>query len=825
MRNPTLIIVLLAMSVFTVCAQEEQDMYNMSLEDLMQIEVTSVSKQSENLQNIPSNIYVITSKDIIERSSAQNLMQLLREHVPGYWATANDYRNADAVTRNFYESSVLVQLDGTPILDIIKFDLDYESFDIPFEQIDRIEVIKGSGGTVYGANSASGVISIYTKNPNDQKKFFADVHYATPGQLSTSLIATPLRKKDLSTSVYAKYTTFEGFEQLKETEQPTSTVPRTYSDGTTTINNRFTGDDQTFNTLNLGYSFEYSPNSSLKLSSRLNYVRTENNRYYQYFNPANGTFVLDANGNPQPRAEDDEIFLVDNGKTRLTANVRADYSFAENHSIFGRVSTNAETKPYGFGLAGETNNVIYDFEVQDNITLGFNNLSVGFNYRLVNYDIDFPQQSNIFEIVDDPKETISGFFVQDKLTFMNDRLNIYLGGKMENFSLVNEDYYFSTNAKLSYAVSDKLSLWGGFTQSFTTPSYEQTSAAIDIFSAPVENFIKVFDPLLTANSVPSDALPSNVYEQAITNGASHSDAIDEVINTLNSLGLPSDTESALVGAMNNFARPFEDEFKIQVRNNENTEPARFQTYELGVRLNPSDRIQLSSSYFYSDVQNAIGSSTNRIEELDVISSPVNGESVFATFFGNFLEGYNQGLESRVKAQITNGLLVELSHAWFDYEVNYQSDAPFDISNIGIDVRDSTWRPLVPENVFRLKAYYDWNSWKFSSSLTYATEFNFKTADVESRWQFENQRFTPLYASVEYRRNQINSEQIGGSLPERLIVNLRIDKSFAREKLNAYIYAYDLTNLDPFTEGINQLEIMYPRQVAGMIGLGLQYKLN
>ena len=120
-------------SAFSQQGSDTTDLLNMSLEQLMNMEVTSVSKKAEKIQNVPSSIYVITSDDI-QRSSSQNLMQLLRDNVPGYWAVANDYKNTDAFIRSTYEGSVLVLLDGTPMLDNMFMNFDNENFEIPFEK-------------------------------------------------------------------------------------------------------------------------------------------------------------------------------------------------------------------------------------------------------------------------------------------------------------------------------------------------------------------------------------------------------------------------------------------------------------------------------------------------------------------------------------------------------------------------------------------------------------------------------------------------------------------------------------------------------------------
>ena len=143
---------------------DEWDM-DMSLEDLMSMEVTSASKTAERLQDVSSAMYVITSDDIT-RSSATRLIEIL-DQVPGFWSADYSYQNSDANLRSGaggFVGTMLVLLDGVPLQSPFSSSFDYAGFDIPLTEIDRIEVIKGPGGTIYGANAATGVLNIWTCN-------------------------------------------------------------------------------------------------------------------------------------------------------------------------------------------------------------------------------------------------------------------------------------------------------------------------------------------------------------------------------------------------------------------------------------------------------------------------------------------------------------------------------------------------------------------------------------------------------------------------------------------------------------------------------------
>jgi outer membrane receptor protein involved in Fe transport len=96
---------------------------------------------------------------------------LLRE-VPGYWGIQDEYNNVTSAMRfsattNGGAGTVLYLLDGTPIQDLMASTFTNWNFDIPLDEIERIEIIKGSGGVIYGANSATGVVNIFTKSPDN----------------------------------------------------------------------------------------------------------------------------------------------------------------------------------------------------------------------------------------------------------------------------------------------------------------------------------------------------------------------------------------------------------------------------------------------------------------------------------------------------------------------------------------------------------------------------------------------------------------------------------------------------------------------------------
>src|SRR5688500_1809994 len=106
---------------------------SLSLEELMNVEITSVSKKSERLQDVASSIYVLTSDDIM-KSGATTLHEVLRT-VPGYWGAQDEYSSPASnirVSRTSLgeDGSVLYLLDGTPMQNLINSSFSFRNFDM-----------------------------------------------------------------------------------------------------------------------------------------------------------------------------------------------------------------------------------------------------------------------------------------------------------------------------------------------------------------------------------------------------------------------------------------------------------------------------------------------------------------------------------------------------------------------------------------------------------------------------------------------------------------------------------------------------------------------
>lgn len=145
-----------------------KDLGNKSIEDLMNIEVSSVSKKEQKLSRIASAIFVITQDDI-RRSGATNIPDLLRM-VPGLDVAQINGSTWEISSRGFndeFANKLLVLIDGRTVYSPLFSGVFWDVQQVPLEIIDRIEVIRGPGAAVWGANAVNGVINITTKKAVD----------------------------------------------------------------------------------------------------------------------------------------------------------------------------------------------------------------------------------------------------------------------------------------------------------------------------------------------------------------------------------------------------------------------------------------------------------------------------------------------------------------------------------------------------------------------------------------------------------------------------------------------------------------------------------
>lgn len=157
----------------------------LSLEELSNLEVTSVSKAAETLRQAPASIYVITHDDIL-RSGATSIPEILRlaPNIEIRQASANSYVAAarglagNPTAQNF-SNKLLILIDGRSVYTPLFSGVYFDAQDTFLDDIDRVEVISGPGATLWGANAMNGVINIITRSADDTQGGLVDAGAGT----------------------------------------------------------------------------------------------------------------------------------------------------------------------------------------------------------------------------------------------------------------------------------------------------------------------------------------------------------------------------------------------------------------------------------------------------------------------------------------------------------------------------------------------------------------------------------------------------------------------------------------------------------------------
>ena len=162
------ILLLLGLPENSTADQESPDIEALSINDLMQMEVSSASRKSQTLSNTAAAAFII-SQDDIRRSGATNIPEALRL-APGIEVAQINANSWSITARGFngrYANKLLVLMDGRTVYTPLFSGVFWNLQDTLMEDIERIEVIRGPGAVMWGANAVNGVINIITKKTKD----------------------------------------------------------------------------------------------------------------------------------------------------------------------------------------------------------------------------------------------------------------------------------------------------------------------------------------------------------------------------------------------------------------------------------------------------------------------------------------------------------------------------------------------------------------------------------------------------------------------------------------------------------------------------------
>ena len=416
----TLFIFLALLSNQAFCQDQDTlslgSLKTLSLEELMNIQVTSVSKRVENLEDVASAIQVITQDDI-RNSGAKTLPEALRLASNLQVAQVNSSQWAISARGfdNVLANKLLVLIDGRTVYTPLYAGVYWDVQNVLLNDIDRIEVISGPGGTLWGANAVNGVINIITKSSKETKGLLVEgaAGSALPG-LGNLRYGGQLGKQ-LSYRVYGT-----GF-KLGNTVLP---------DGSNAKDEWHMGQG--------GFRLDWD-------ASEENKLMLQGNIYGGKPNP-------DAGDKPVTAKGDNILFRWDR-----TTSKNSDFQLQAYYDY--------TLRDFGNGFSEDLKT--YDIDWQNHYRLASRHeLTYGANFRMMDHHVT---NLELFAFIPAQKTLyLYSGFIQDEIMLVKDHLHFTIGSKLEHNSYT--DFEYQPNGRLNWTVNNKHSIWTSVSRAVRTPA-------------------------------------------------------------------------------------------------------------------------------------------------------------------------------------------------------------------------------------------------------------------------------------------------------------------------------------------------------------------
>ena len=148
---------------------DDNELYDLDLEQLLTVKVETLNKRPQQFMELPAATYIINRQEI-ENSGALTIPDLLVK-VPGVYVKQVTSDKVVVAMRNdiqIYNTNLLVLIDGNPFYNQLTSNALWDILPVAVEDVERIEIVRGDGGTAWGTNSSSGVINIITRSPDSE---------------------------------------------------------------------------------------------------------------------------------------------------------------------------------------------------------------------------------------------------------------------------------------------------------------------------------------------------------------------------------------------------------------------------------------------------------------------------------------------------------------------------------------------------------------------------------------------------------------------------------------------------------------------------------
>jgi outer membrane receptor protein involved in Fe transport len=468
-------------------AEPDVDMTRLSLKRIMDLDVTSVSKRTQKLRDVPTSVYVISEEDI-KRSGATRLTDLLKL-APGAWIIEPSYTiQAQGVreSAHVFNNTEAWILDGVPITNPIIGGLFFNALDLPLEDIERIEIIKGPGGVIYGANSGSGVISIFTKRGEAAEGWRASLAGGTQDYLAPYVRYGLEAKDDLFLTFWGRFKTHDGYDRNPLFAGDSLDAPIGGGGSIRTVN-RFPGTDDEQRAFSGGVKWEYQPRDELKWSGQVLETHVRDGQYSIQPFPWPDQAPADPNAPPK---RPDSIFANTEEMDQTIVQARLDWTPARDDAWF--LNAYHWRNRYDVALASglQMGFDVSELEGQRNLSLARHRLSAGANVRRVQFEFA-DMRDDGYAFVNDPHKLayLFGAFAQDEWQPAS-RWRLTAGAKAETWTLISLVPQVSPSLRLAYQPREDMTFWTAVSRSVTLPTYAQHDIEVRQTQIPPDWYLR-----------------------------------------------------------------------------------------------------------------------------------------------------------------------------------------------------------------------------------------------------------------------------------------------------------------------------------------------
>jgi iron complex outermembrane receptor protein len=473
---------LLTLAAASAQASTPRSLAEASLEELLDIQVTSVSKKEQSLAKTGAAVFVINQEDI-RRSGATSIPELLRM-APGLDVAQIDSNQWAVSIRGFnalYSNKVLVLIDGRTLYVDSFSGVFWDQVDVPLEDIDRIEIIRGPGGTVWGANAVNGVINIITQSSADTK---GGLVTAGTGSRET---AEGLAQYGGNAGSGGAYRVFARYFNVNNSAYPGGS---TAADG--------------WHSSQAGFRSDLSPTSRDTLSFQGGVIATGGGATSSVVNTAQRALVNVNN----PLLNTSGYVL---GRWVHTLANGSETSLQIYDNLMGRQESRVRV----------ANNTL-DVEFQHHLTAGpRHDIVWGVDYR---YSHDRLSQvtSDALQVIPNVKEdNLTTAFLQDEIRISRS-VSLTLGAKFEHNSYTG--FEFEPSVQLVWTATDRHSLWASASRAIRQPDHLDDGVLFNVGIIPVPGMGSALETVNGNTNVVAEHL--NDYEAGYRGQATRRLSVD-----------------------------------------------------------------------------------------------------------------------------------------------------------------------------------------------------------------------------------------------------------------------------------------------------------